>query len=85
MQSHAHIGVSPVGVRSRGDDWIEPIIDFWNALRVQDQTGATTWDVLEVLERRVTKALEASPPDRFEAESATAEAFGLISGFINFQ
>lgn len=59
---------------------IARIIAFWNELRVCDETGWTTWEVLELLEREVTECLNRDPPDISYAEGLTAKAKFLIIG-----
>lgn len=59
---------------------IEPITAFWNQWRVCDETGGTSWEALEALEREVTECLGREPPDIDRAESLTAKAMFLISG-----
>ncbi len=56
------------------------IVHFWNELRTCGNPGATTWEVLESLERQVTECLDHDPPDIGEAESLTALAALLIAG-----
>ena len=56
------------------------IVDFWNRLRVCDETGKTSWEVLEPLEREVTECLSSSPRDLGRAWSITAKAMLLITG-----
>jgi hypothetical protein len=41
-------------------DRIDLVIDFWNALRVNNDPGSTNWEVLEDLERQVTECLDSS-------------------------
>ena len=83
------IGLSPndrsqIPNRSRSptetDVELRQITDFWNEIRVCEELGATTWGVLEPLERRVTDALRRSPPDLGSAREATAKALILIYG-----
>jgi hypothetical protein len=59
----------------------EFVIDFWNQLRISDETGMTTWEELAPLERAVTDCLARS--DLAEAESLTAKAMHLIAGHFN--
>ena len=61
----------------------QQIIDFWNVLRTCGDPGATTWEVLEPLERQVTEYLDDDPPDIRGAESLTALAALLIAGCDN--
>ena len=74
----ASVSKRPDGIRS------QQLAEFWSRLRVSEELGATTWDVLEPLEREVTEALDQDPPDFIRADSATAKAFCLISGVNEF-
>ena len=56
------------------------IIEFWNELRTCGESGATTWEVLDSLERLVTECLDHRPPDLGGAESLTALAALLMMG-----
>jgi hypothetical protein len=58
------------------------IADFWSMLHISGETGATDWATLDEIEREVTDAMYASPPDIDRAESLTAKALLLISGDI---
>jgi hypothetical protein len=60
---------------------VEFILDFWNQLRISDDTGMTTWDELVPLERKVVECLERS--DLAQAESYTAKAMHLIAGHFD--
>jgi hypothetical protein len=59
---------------------IRQLTEFWNCLRVEGDSGATTWEVLERLERSVTDSLYRLPPDLDAAESATAQAMFIMAG-----
>jgi hypothetical protein len=61
----------------------QKIINFWNGLRTDGDSGETTWDVLEPLERQATEYLDDDPPDLRAAESITAYAALLIAGCDN--
>ena len=69
--------------KRRTEERIRQIVEFWSQLRVSEELGATTWDVLESLERIVTEALAKRRPDLDEAEAATAQALFYISGQEN--
>jgi len=56
----------------------EYLVDFWNQLRISDDTGMSSWEELGPLERSVTDCLARS--DLAEAESMTAKAMLLIAG-----
>ena len=71
------------GTERRMEERVRPIVEFWNQLRISEELGATTWDVLEPLERIVTEALAKRRLDLDEAEAATAKAFFYISGQEN--
>jgi hypothetical protein len=58
----------------------QPLVDFWNALRISGDSGATTWEELEKLEHEVTDCLAGQMPDVERAESLTARAMLLIAG-----
>lgn len=58
----------------------QQIVEFWSQLRVGGETGATTWDVLESIELKVTDCLARRPPDVANAGSLTAFAMLLITG-----
>jgi hypothetical protein len=59
---------------------IDFIVDFWNALRIDDDPGSTTWEVLEDLERQVTECLDGVLPDIDSAWGLTAQAMLLMTG-----
>jgi len=63
-----------------GEDRIQTIVHFWNGLRACDDSGATTWEVLDSLEKKVTECMYHDPPDMQGAESLTAKAALLIAG-----
>jgi hypothetical protein len=62
---------------------IQRIVDWWNELRVTDETGATTWEELGEFERQVTDCLAMRPRDISRAESLTANAMLLIAGLTD--
>ncbi len=57
------------------------MIEFWTALDNEGDAGATTWEALDRLRDRVTTALRKRPPDISLADSLTAKAALLISGY----
>lgn len=59
------------------------LVDWWSALRVCGDSGATTWEVLDGLEREVTECLALPTPDLVQAKSLTAMAMHLIAGNEN--
>ncbi len=58
------------------------IADFWSAVHISGDTGATDWTTLDEIEREVTEAMYGATPDVSQAESLTFKAFFLISGNI---
>lgn len=62
---------------------IAAIVAFWNQWRVCEETGRTSWEALELLEREVTECLNRDPPNIDRAESLTARAKFLIVGQYN--
>ena len=74
------VRLSPGKAERPNEDKILQIEEFWNRLRVCEEPGATTWDVLEPLEREVAEALVQRPPDLDRADAATAQALFRISG-----
>jgi hypothetical protein len=75
---------------SEGDDRDESsretrlrlIVDFWSAISISGETGATDRATLEGIEREVAEVFYRDRPDVDQAESLTAMAFHLISGNI---
>jgi hypothetical protein len=59
------------------------VIDFWNGLRTCGDPGATTWEVLELLERQATEYVDEALCNIRAAESTTAHAALLIAGCEN--
>ncbi len=60
------------------------IVEFWNELRVCDDTGRTSWETLEPLEREVADCVERrTGADLLRAESLTARAQLLIAGLVD--
>jgi hypothetical protein len=56
--------------------------DFWSAIHISGETGATDWATLEEIERQVTEAMYRKTPDANRVISLTAEAFHRIAGNI---
>jgi hypothetical protein len=51
------------------------LVDYWNAQSVSDESGGTTWDVLESLRTQVTDLLASGTPnDILKADRLTAKA-----------
>jgi hypothetical protein len=73
-------GLSPDSFARPDQASIDYFVDFWNDLRTTDDTGRTTWEVLEPLEREVTECLYRGDVGR--AESLTAKAMLLIAGMV---
>ncbi len=59
---------------------IQLVVEFWN-VTADGQSGETTKEVLEELQREVTDCLYRDPPDINMAERLTARAFHLIAGW----
>jgi hypothetical protein len=74
------IGLSTSKTKRSTGERVRQIVEFWSQVRVGEELGATTWDVLEPLERIATEALDRQFPDLGRAEAATAEALFRISG-----
>jgi len=75
-------GCPPSDFEDEGnDDRIRPLVDFWNIVPVLDELDATKRKALEPLERLVTDCLFQVPPDIGRAESVTALALRIISGW----
>lgn len=60
------------------------ITEFWGHLHDGADSGAATWEELDRLEQEVTGCLAQKPPDILSAESLTAYAMLLISGYREF-
>ncbi len=76
--------LSPGTNQRKVGERIREIGEFWNQIHVCEDPGATTWDVLERLEREATEALAQQPPHLKRADAATAEAMLRISGIEMF-
>lgn len=51
------------------------LVDYWNGLSVCDDSGGTSWDVLDDLRMQVTEFIDrGSPGDLRQAERLTAKA-----------
>jgi hypothetical protein len=59
---------------------IQLIVDFWNGYMADGDSGHTTKEVLEELQREVTDCLYRDPPDINLAERLTARVLHLIEG-----
>ena len=55
------------------------IVEFWSAVHIDEDSGSTTWEVLEGLERRVTDCLAAQPPNIDLAEQLTAKTLLIMA------
>lgn len=71
-------GLSPGNVPLQAENRAGRIADWWNQLRIGDDSGATTWEVLDSLERQVMECLIRDPPDLPMADSLTAKAALLM-------
>ncbi len=57
---------------------IQTLVEIWNAIRLREDPGETTWEVLDTYEREVTDCLAMQPPDLRRAMSVTLEAVDVI-------
>lgn len=62
-------------------DRIGHLRDFWNPFAVCDEFGGATREVLESLQLEVTECLYERPPDISKAESLTAHAMLVMTGW----
>ena len=60
------------------------IVDWWNLLAICENSGATTWEVLDSIGLEVTDCLSCDPPDEGRAWSLTAKANMLLTGQFDF-
>lgn len=60
----------------------ERIVAFWNELRVTEDIGVTSWEVLETIEREVTECLNHAPPDIGRAMTLTLGAQFMVVGLV---
>jgi hypothetical protein len=74
----------PPGERADWQERVQKILDFWNALSIDGDSGETTWGDLEPSQTEVTDCLAREPKDTARAESLTAYALMLITGQIDF-
>ncbi len=79
MQKHG-TKLSPAGPPGE-DPRIRRVIDWWMALEMGGDAGASNWEVLTVLSNKVTACLTQDPPDTERAESLTAMAMLAIEGY----
>jgi hypothetical protein len=79
MNTHC-LKLSPAESPPQAQDRFRLIADWWSELRTGEDSGATTWEVLDLLERQVTECLMHDPPDLSGAESITAKAALLLNG-----
>jgi hypothetical protein len=73
-------GLSPA-LSATDRERIQRLVDFWNVYMADGDSGETTKEVLEELQREVTDCLYRDPPDINLAERWTARAFHLIEGW----
>lgn len=76
-------GLSPENFSLQTESHIGQIADWWSQLRIGNDSGTTTWKVLDSLERQVMGCLTRDPPDLPKAESLTAKAALLMIGGCN--
>jgi hypothetical protein len=77
---HRHCSGTPPSSLLSSASRIQPMVEFWNGLRVSNDPGSTTWEALEQLERQVTECLYSSQAELHEAERLTAQAMFLMTG-----
>ena len=73
-------GLSPGNFPLQTEDHVGQIADWWSQLRIGNDPGTTTWEVLDSLECQVMECLTRDPPDLSKAESLTAKAALLMIG-----
>ncbi len=56
------------------------LVDFWQSLMKNDDSGSAAWEDLEYLYERVSRCLSESPPDIGLAECLTSQAMRCIIG-----
>lgn len=64
-------------------EWRTRLVEYWSALWDCDDSGGTTWDVLEEIGQQVTGLLERGEPDdicRALELTARAECLRRVSG-----
>jgi hypothetical protein len=83
MSRRAHGRLSPA-FSTKQRDRRQRIIDWWTALEMSGDAGATDWEVLDDLRDCVTQYLGFDPLGLDEAERATAKAMILVSGLMEF-
>ena len=82
MQKHRNDGLLPDSSDPDAEQ-IRRIADFWNAVRVCEETGSSSRESLATLERVVSDCLYQKPPNIVRAEAVTAQALCLIAGCGN--
>ena len=75
-------GLSPDAPVDAEQAEIAEISRFWDKRSIDDETGVTTREVLDEIERQVTDCLYQRPPDIPRARSLTARALLLIAGMV---
>jgi hypothetical protein len=79
-----HVGLSP-GCPDDFHQRLWNVLEFWNELvNRREDSGETSWGVLERLYDRVCQCLGSRPIRLREAEALTAEAAMRISGRLLF-
>ncbi len=72
---------SPGGLPDRAER-IQRVVDFWTAVYVGEDSGETTWGVLDEIQAEVTDCLSREPKDIARAEGLTAYAAMLMAGQV---
>jgi len=81
--SEDELGLLP-HVVANADEYLKKRINtFWNELRITDDIGVTSWEVLRPIEREVTECLNKQVPDVSRAMSLTYRAYLLIAGLVD--
>ena len=78
-----YCGLSPgLSSKEASERW-QIIADWWSRLHVENDSGATTWEVLDSIESQVMECRTRVPPELPKAESLTFKAALLIDGGCN--
>ena len=81
MKETFHFNRLPPVVAVNLDARRSRIVDYWNALSVCDDSGGTSWDVLDDIRTKVTELLSTGQPDDLtKAERLTGKAEFLRRG-----
>jgi len=80
MQTQKHCSGLPPEALTAQRERIDAIVSFWNEVRINDDSGSTSWEVLEDLERQVTECLSNVLADIDRAERLTSRAMLSMTG-----